>query len=435
MTQRAGIPELVLACLLAALVAGGLLLGGSGGSASPTGEAERISAARIRLVERRVETLRGLRFRRPVPVKVISAAAARRYGLAEEERAAQPERERAAVEVEKLLGLLAPGVDVDEVTSAIYGEQVAGFYDTRRERLMLVRGAGVDEVTLAHELTHALEDQHFDLDHVGKRRQERLSDDAAGAYTALVEGTATEVMVRYMLRYPDAAPSLGDALGSLAASTSGTPLPPYVMRSLLFPYLRGQEYVAALRHGGESWALVNNALRYRTPISTAEVIEPDRWLRVQRPRAVARPLAPLGVLGRGWRRASGSTFGQFETTQLLYASSGQAGAARVAAGWEGGRYELWRRGVWDADEGASCREPCRVRDALVLAWRMDRQRAAGQLAEALAAWLRGRLHASPDGHGGWRLPDGTAAVAGARGLDVRVALAPTTALARGLVNG
>lgn len=425
-----GTPELVLLGLVVALALVGVLLGG-GGDGGPTGEArggERISAERIGLVQRRVERLRGLRFRRPVPVRVISAEAARRYGVGEERRTAQPQRERGQVEMLKLVGLLAPEVDVEKVLSAVYGEQVAGFYDTRRERLMLVRGAGVDEVTLAHELTHALEDQHFDLDKAGGGRPERLSDDAAGGYTALVEGTATEVMLRYMLRYPDAAPSLGDALGSLGAATSGTPLPPYVMRSLLFPYLRGQELVAALRHGEESWALVNVALRYRVPATSAEVLEPDRWLQVRRPARV--PMAGArSVLGAGWRRAVGSTFGQFDTTQLLLASSGSAGAQRVAAGWDGGRYELWRRGGWGSRAGAACAVPCRSRDALVLAWRVERPGDAVALERALGRWLRETLDARADGGGGWRVPGGSAAVVSARGLAVRVALAPTALLA------
>lgn len=431
MSERASTPEWVLLGLVAVLVAGALLLGGggSGGGSSTAGtRAETISPARIALVERRVERLRGLKFLRKVPVAVISAAEARRIGVAETRRASRPGRQRAEVEVEKLLGLLAPGVDIAKVTSAIYGEQVAGFYDTRAEQLKLVRGAGVDEVTLAHELTHALEDQHFDLDRLAGRPLKDLSADASAAYTALVEGTATEVMVRYMLRYPDAAPSLSDALGSLGASASGTPLPGYVMRSLLFPYLRGQTFAATLRHGTDDWALVNVALRYRPPVSTAEVIDPDRWVHVERPTAV--PVAGVGSrLGRGWTREAGSTFGEFETTQLLYAALGSAGAQRASRGWAGGRYELWRRGGWSSDD---CATPCRTRDALLVAWRVEGARAAGRLASALGDWLLkgldARLGASGSG-GAWRLPDGTAAALRVRGLDVRVALAPTPALA------
>ncbi|MGB2711149.1 MAG: hypothetical protein WBC33_06495, partial [Conexibacter sp.] len=366
--------------LIVLLVAVGTLLGGREETAGPG--RERISAARIALVERRVEALRGLRFRRPVPVRVITAEQARRYGLAEQRRTRRPARDRAQKEVLKLLGLLAPGADVDRIASAIYGEQVAGFYDSRRERLMLVRGAGVDDVTLAHELTHALEDQHFDLDRLAGRRAERLSDDAKTAYTALLEGSATELMTEYMVRYPEDAPDLGDALAALGDSTSGTPLPPYVMRSLLFPYLGGERFVAALRSGTSGWALVDNALRYRPPVSAAEVIEPDRWLRFDRPAPVRLPSAR--ALGAGWRRAYGSTLGQFDTQELLRSSSGTAAAQRTAAAWEGGRYALWRRGGWAA---RGCAAPCRARDVLVLGWRMERPHAAQALARELRSWL------------------------------------------------
>jgi hypothetical protein len=406
-------PELVLLVLAALLALGGALLGGDGGDGRAAA-GERIPAARIARIERRVEALRGLRFRRPVPVRVISAAEARRYGLAEERRTARPARERAQEELLKLVGLLAPDVDLRDVDAAIYGEQVAGFYDSRRERLMLVRGAGVDDVTLAHELTHALEDQHFDLDRLAGRRAEGLSDDAASAYTALLEGTATALMTEYMVRYPADSPGLGDALAALGGSLGGTPLPPYVMRTLLFPYLRGAQFVAALRHGSSSWALVDNALRVRPPASTAEVLEPERWLRLTRPATVRIPSGD--VLGADWRRAGGSTYGQLETQQLLLASSGTARAERIAGGWEGGRWALWRRGGWEG-----CAAPCRARDALLLAWRVADAGAARALAGGLRRWLA-------------ELPAGSSTALRVAGSGVRLALAPSAALARSLTR-
>jgi hypothetical protein len=97
---------------------------------------------------------------------------------------------------------------------------VAGFYDPGSERLALVRGVGIDDVTLAHELTHALEDQHYDPGRFGDGRRGRdgtgVDEDAASAETGLVEGTATVVMTRYLERYPEAL-TFGDALGQRRA--------------------------------------------------------------------------------------------------------------------------------------------------------------------------------------------------------------------------
>ncbi len=402
-------PELVLLATIVVLGVAGALLGPHGGGSSA--RSPEVSSAHIALVERRVEGLRGLRFLHPVPVSVLSPAATRRYGVAEQQHDVSAARQRAQVELMELLGPLPPGTDYAAITGAIYGEQVAGFYDPRRKRLVLVRGAGVDDVTLSHELTHALEDQHFDID-----RAEHVDDDASNAATALVEGTATEVMTEYVQRYPSASPGLGEALKELGDVTSGTPLPPAVLRELTFPYFAGQAFVQALRHGTGSWDLVNNAERYRPPLSTAQVMRPDRWFGVQGPAPVALPPAP----GPGWRRLAASTFGQFDTQQVLYGTSGARAAARIAAGWLGGRYALWRQG------SGACRAPCRGRDALVAGWRVSNP---GALGRGLSRWLRDGLHARRG-----RLPDGSAALVRVGHRGVRLALAPTSALAARLAS-
>lgn len=302
------------------------------------------------------------------------------------------------------------------IEASVYGEQVAGYYDPRRGRLALVRGAGVDDVTLAHELTHALEDQHFDLERLG----EHGGDDAATAQQALVEGSATLVMERYAARWPSDAP-LGDALAGLTQATSGAPLPPYTLRTLLFPYLAGERFVQALRGTSGDWRLVDVALRDRPPTTTAEILDAERWLRAEQPAAVALGGAgELAAVGRGgWRRVAGSTLGEEDLAALLAAPSGQVASRRLAAGWRGGRYALWRRGPL---EDPRCAAPCRARDALVLAVRMESRAAADALAAALGAWQRG-------------LPAGSAGAVGVErdGRTVRAVLAPDAALSRRLL--
>ena len=192
-----------MAVILAVLV---LLLGVSVaiGWDEDEGGAKPASAriAPIGTIEARVERLRGLRFEsRPVP-QTVSPAQARREGLADLDRSYPSERRRADEEVLKLLGLIDPKVDLRAASSSVFGEQVAGYYDPRTRRLRVVSGAStsgrvLNEIVLAHELTHALEDQRLGLD------QERLAsnDDRALAYLSLVEGSATDVMYAYGGRY------------------------------------------------------------------------------------------------------------------------------------------------------------------------------------------------------------------------------------------
>lgn len=416
--------------LLAALLAAGAIALGSPGRShrAVSRAAGTVSAAHVALIERRVERLRGLRFRRPVPVAVVSPAEARREGLADFDRSASAAQRRASEELLTLLGLLPAGASLRRIESSVYGEQVAGFYDPRRKRLALVRGAGVDDVTLAHELTHALEDQHVSL----RRLEGGGGDDRSTAEEALVEGTATLVMERYAARWPSRRP-LGDALSGLTQTAGGTPLPSYTMRELLFPYFQGMAFVQALRamdNGG--WGLVNVAERARPPQTTAEILQPRRWLLAQQPAAVRLGGGPPRA--GGWRRVAGSTLGEEDLAAMLAGSAGVVAARQLTAGWRGGRYGLWRRGSWTAAAGG-CAAPCRARDALVLAVRMESAAEARGVAAALGTWLSAGLHARAAGGGVWRLPGGSFGTVRARGAGVRAALAPTAALARRLAGG
>ncbi|MFL5819032.1 MAG: hypothetical protein ACJ76L_15735 [Conexibacter sp.] len=429
-------PELVILAVIATLTVGALLLGGGGSTAgtsagAATARGAGVSPARIARIERRVEALRDLRFEHPVPVAIVSPAQARREGLAEYDRSQPVAQRYENQELLMLLGLLPPSADLRQIESDVFGEQVAGYYDPRRKRLALVRGAGVDDVTLAHELTHALEDQHADLGKLGAGG----GDDAATAQQALVEGTATLVMERYAARWPSEAP-LGDALAGLTQVTGATPLPPYIARTLVFPYFQGERFVQALRDAdGGGWRLVDVAERERPPQTTAEILDPSRWLRAQQPVAVSLAAAQAAMSAAGgWRRLSSSTLGEEDLAALLAPQSDPLAARELTQGWRGGRYALWRRGrLVDRD----CFAPCRSRDVVVLAIRMESARQARALLSPLSSWLRGALHAKSEGRPPWALRDGgfAAAVTESRqSPTVRVAMAPTRALTLRLVR-
>ena len=134
-------PELLILLLVVLLAAGAIALGGGGGGGggsrpgSSARPAATVSPAHVRLVERRVEALRGLRFVRPVPVVVVSQREARREGLADFDRSVSAAQQQASEELLTLLGLLPPGTSLRRIESSVYGEQVAGYYDPRRRRL------------------------------------------------------------------------------------------------------------------------------------------------------------------------------------------------------------------------------------------------------------------------------------------------------------
>lgn len=410
--------------VLVALVAGMLLLGGSREDDEP--QRTVVSPQRLARVERQVEQIRGLRFKRPVRVEVMTPEEVRAYADREMRGASAQRSIATSGELMKLLGLIAPDVDFAQVNSDVFGEQVAGFYDPRRERLALVEGVGIDDATLAHELAHALEDQYFDLERLGGDADAGVvyDGDAATGETGLVEGTATLVMTRFLERNPDAV-SFGDAFGQLLSASSARPLPPAVMRSLVFPYTAGQSFAERLYATTGDWRLLDNALRDRPPVSSAELIDPDRWLRVERPEAVALP--PADAAGPGWRRVAQTTFGEVDLRELLVDALGERSAARVASSWTGGRLVLWRQGsLTDRD----CAAPCRSRDALALRVRVDSPRAARKLRRQLDDWKWSTLGGDDTSAGSPIVRiggDGLAEVA-LHGREVRIAMAPDAAL-------
>jgi len=364
--------------------------------------AERAAAspADVATIAARVEALRGLRFdTRPVP-QTVTPAQARREGLEDLDRNYPEARRAADEEVLKLLGLIEPDVDLRSISASVFGEGVAGYYDPRSKRLRIVSGTTPDalgEMILAHELTHALEDQRF-----GLGLDAGQTDDAALARLALVEGTAMAVMQDYLVRHIGAEQALGGLLG--AAFQSGPELPPFLQAQLLFPYLDGLGFVTRLKQrGAASWTLVDLAERERVPDSTEQILHPDKWVEVERPL----PVRVDADLGPGWRRAAAGTWGEWQTRELL----GQD-ADRAAAGWGGDRYELWQRGSCD-------RPPCRDRDVLVMKWRWD----TGDDAREFEHALRAAPVAQSDGVGIWGRDD-----------TVTLVLAPSTALANRLAK-
>ena len=380
---------------------------------SETDAAKPLRADPVARVIERVEAERGLRFGvDPEPLEVTPAEA-RREAMASLDADYPPARRRADSDVLGLFGLLAPGTDLGEAMASAYEDAVAGYYDPRSGRMRIVQGAQTAnrvlyEMTVAHELTHALEDQRFDFD------LERLAagDDEALAYAALVEGTATALMFRYANERFEPGEALGGVLAS-AFQPAGD-LPPFLTAQLLFPYTAGEAFVGRLLEvGGGDWSVVDAALRFRPPASTEQVMHPDAYLRVAQPRRVlARK--PVAALGAGWSRLHAGTMGEWLTGRLL-ARAGGTGARKAAAGWGGDRYALLGRGV---------------ERALVARWRWDTPRDEAQFARALRAWGReGLPESTPAGDDAWRTPDGAAAM-GRRAGAVTLALAPDLELAR-----
>jgi len=329
-----------------------------------------------------VESIRGLAFKSDVPVEVVSDDQARAHILDRVDEFGMREQLSRTQQAYRLLGLLPPDVDILEAFLAALREQAGGFYlpSTKSFYLLDDMPAGAVRVLTAHELTHALEDQHFDLD---KRLLEVMDDDdRLFARGAVHEGSATLLMTVYttkaMLAGQLDLAAIQRYEQEFGSSGGLEQLPPVLLRQLLGPYVLGPGFLA--RGGLAAVALngfpvedTNRAFR-DGPQSSEQILHPQKyWSDDDRddPRPV--DLGDAGsVLGRRWRKASEGVLGEISLAVMtgadtptdaarLLLQGGRAWTNEAASGWGGDRWQLWRKGrsavallltVWDTEGDA-----------------------------------------------------------------------------------
>ena len=300
-------------------------------------------------------------------------------------------------------------------------EQLLGFYDDRSRRLVVIREPGATrpllEITLAHELVHALEDQRFGLD-----SGEGLPDDAVLAEAALAEGSATALMVDYADKYL----SIGDVLGLGEPPRQRHPAAASSRRLLLFPYLEGEKFITEFRGESGEWRPIDSIYRFRRPRSSEQILHPRRYALGERPERVRVPSLSR-ALGPGWRRLRSATLGEYDL-RLLFDLVGGTRPAAAAEGWAGGRFELWRRGPLDD----SCAAPCVERDVAYMRVRWDTPRERAEAEREFArVWEKGLGGERLGGRARawvWSSRGGVIAMRG-RGRETTAVLAPDVPLA------
>jgi hypothetical protein len=246
------------------------------------------------------------------------------------------------------LGLLPKNFPLKQKYVDLLGEQVAAFFDQHEHKLFMFEDATLtnaqNRIVLAHELTHALQDQHFGLRTLPL--EIKNNDDVALAASALVEGDATLVMSDYMLRNISWR-TVRDGLSGLLVQNMEQlqQAPPFLREMLLFPYLRGQEFCAALMDRGGYSAI--SAAYSRPPSSTAQILHPAKYFAVPREEPIS--ITWPDTEARGEKPLSDNVLGEFGTRVALANSMDPRRAEAAAAGWRGDRYLVFDHGnafVW-----------------------------------------------------------------------------------------
>lgn len=224
----------------------------------------------------------GLPVKSPLKKEVVSKPEVERFlkdNLHAEYTPAELHGEEAAL---KAFGVVDAGFNLENFLVTFYTEQAAGFYDPRRQTMFMADWVQPDQqrMVLAHELTHALQDQSFNLWQF--THSVRDNDDAMGARDALVEGYATLSMMQVMLgSLPvEKLPSL-DTMMEQGINQSMSQFPvfssaPFFMRyQLLFPYIHGMQFCQrALELGG--WKRLNETFS-APPQTTRQIFDPNLY--------------------------------------------------------------------------------------------------------------------------------------------------------------
>jgi hypothetical protein len=383
-------------------------------------------------VAARVERIRDLDFKRPPRVRIMSVAELDALGrrlnrgvvshLSKRPRLLERTRqlERARTGFLRLAGVL-PEETASDATAQGPAERIGAAYDYRHKRIILIQGAIQTrrelQLVLAHELTHALEDQHFPLHLTASVGPTQRSE----ARRAVIEGTATFVAALYARRYLGDEVSVTQRLAGQRSIYAAGGSTPYAVKAVtIFDYVDGALFVRGLHLRADRWAPVNRALQ-RPPVRTQEILHPGEWRRGPPTRRVRLELGHL--LGADWRLVGGGPAGEQDALAVLGAGAPDAGAELGAAGWAGGRFELWR-----ARGGRADCEDCPQGELGVVAFRWRNQLDAWEFSRAFFAYmLVGRLAERLERRT-WRLAEGFASLGRARRASA-IAFAPTQELA------
>jgi hypothetical protein len=243
------------------------------------------------------------------------------------------------------LGLIPRGSSLRKLTLDLQAGQVAGYYAPDKDQLFVVNRTGaigpVDETTYAHEFTHQLQDQRFDLEALGLDATDQ-SDRALGRL-ALVEGDATSVQSTWMTTNLDAA-ELGELLKAALDPEAVEALnnaPAYLRDTALFEYQDGLAFVGRLLANG-GYPAVDEAFA-DPPDSTEQILHPEKYLAREAPVAVRLPKTVPEALKVGSIKVAEDTLGELLLRIWLTDGGVPPAQARTAsAGWGGDRLALYR---------------------------------------------------------------------------------------------
>ena len=309
--------------------------------------------AAIAEVADQVEAVRGLAFDRPVNVEPITDPEMDRR-LRAYFNAYYPKRSYARrSEAWQTIGALPGDIGYLQALDNYQQGQVLGFYNSQNEELVYAGDVDlnrIEQFVLAHELTHAIDDQHFDLDRLDDMVV-ACEDEPFQAALGIVEGSANHFATQVLIRFGVS------ETGSIPGGGPAGVVPPFITEYMAYPYTIGQRFADALSDANGPRAIDDALATF--PTTTEQVMHPDKF-----PDEVGESVdvADFGpTFGPEWRDLDAMVVGELWLKVLLHLRLDDDAAAAAASGWGGGTYRAWSNGedvavimstVWDTPKDA-----------------------------------------------------------------------------------
>ena len=331
-----------------------LALAGCGYPLIHGGQVDQKQAASI---EANVARLRELDFTREVPLVVNSPDQAEQTIIGEIARDHSDEDLRIGGESGAMTGLYPPNIDLKHQTLKLLRNEVIGFYNPDTKEMVIIQqpsghtsfdikgfAPGMGGMVLAHELTHALQDQHFSIEKM--LRQVKDNDDQTLALKCVAEGDATLAGYGYVAGHLDSA-NVGLLVTQLDALPANSAvqkqeIPLAVMVPMLFQYSGGSRFVAeAWRRGG--WAAVDQLYR-NPPRSSQQIMQPELYFDHPAPPVHIELMGYENLLA-GWKKVDDDTYGELLLKLILQRNlPPHAPAFDTLPRWAGDRIITLKRG-------------------------------------------------------------------------------------------
>src|SRR5947209_9188228 len=342
----------------------------------------------------------------PVKKTMVSRAEVEKYVGAKFEDDADRIRFERSELVLKKFGLLPPKFNLHDFLIKLLAEQVAGYYDEKTKTINLLNWVALDlqKPVMAHELTHALQDQSVDLEKMVKKEEEIEKrgpedpnalirvDEESTCRTAIMEGQAMIVLLDYILapggKSVQTSPEFVDIMQAQMEKKGDSPIfesaPLLLREELTFPYSEGMKFVRDLLVAGGKELAFTKVLE-RMPTTTREIMEPQEYL-------AGRHISPLllpdfSFLKKDYEAFDAGAVGEIDVSILLKQYTEEEIAKRLTPDWRGGAYyAVGRRGVKPSDLNSS------AHIGLIYLSKWAGEKAAEEFSKIYASALPGRYN-------------------------------------------